>query len=129
MKGQLMIEILIGLGIITTALVVSLTVITHATRLATASKNKLEATKYIEKVLEEYRNTRDNDKTAFFTNQTCNDACGTFGVNSEYTCQMTCTFSPAGAPTRVDVTVTMSWIDGGNSISTSIPTVLTLHEL
>src|SRR3989338_2565918 len=127
--GQLMIEILVGLGVITTALVMSLTVITHATKLAMASRNKLEATKYIEKVLEAYRNTRDLDKETFFASETCNDPCGTFGINDMYSCQMTCTFSPAGASTRVDVTVTMSWIVGSDTVSSSIPTVLTLYDL
>lgn len=123
--GQLMIEILVGLGIITTVLVVSLTVVTHATRLAGASRNKLEATKYTEKVLEEFRNTRDRDKAAFFTNQTCNDPCGSFGINNMYSCRMTCTWTV----TKVDVTVTMSWDDGGTTVLTSIPTVLTLYDL
>lgn len=128
MKGQLMIEILVGLGIITTVLVVSLTVVTHATRLARASRNKLEATKYTEKVLEEFRNTRDLDKAAFFANQTCSvPSCipSGFGINGMYSCTMSCTWTA----TKVDVIVTMSWDDGGTTVSTSIPTVLTLHEL
>lgn len=127
--GQLMIEILVGLGVITTALVVSLVAVTHATRLARASRNKIEATKYIEKVLETYRNTRDKDKAGFFASETCNDPCGDFGINNMYSCRMTCTFSPAGAATRVEVTVTISWDDGGTDVSTSIPTVLTLYDL
>lgn len=124
MKGQLMIEILVGLGVITTALVASLVVIIHASRLARASRSKLEATRYAQGVLESLRNTRDQDKGSFFANGTC-PACGPFGTGIVYTCLLTCSFTQ----TRDDVTVTITWDDGGNDVSISIPTVLTLYDL
>ncbi len=127
--GQLLIEILIGLVVITTSLVVSLVAVIHATRVSRVSRNRLEATKYAEQVVEQYRNTRDKDKSAFFTNQTCLGPCGSFGLNSMYSCVMTCSFTPAGAATRVDVTVTMSWDDSGATISVALPTVLTRYDL
>lgn len=124
MKGQLMIEILVGLGVITTALVASLVVIIHASRLARASRSKLEATRYAQGVLESLRNTRDQDRASFFANETC-PACGPFGTGTVYTCLLTCSFTQ----TRDDVTVTITWDDGGNDVSISIPTVLTLYDL
>ncbi len=124
-----MIELLVGLGVITTALVVSLVVVTHSSRLARASRNKLEATRYAEKVLESLRNTRDVDKAGFFANGTC-PACGPFGVSIVYTCSLSCSFTPAPPnATRDDVTVTLTWNDGSNSATTAIPTVLTLYDL
>lgn len=124
-----MIEILVGLGVITTALVVSLVVVTHATKLARVSRNKLEATRYAEKVLESLRNTRDKDKAGFFTNGTC-PVCGPFGTGIVYTCLLSCSFTPAlPDATRDDVTVTVTWDDGGSPASISIPTVLTLYDL
>lgn len=123
-----MVEILVGLGVITTALVVSMVVVTHSSRLARASRNKLEATRYGQKVLESLRNTRDQDKASFFASGVC-PACGPFGTTVIYTCTLSCTFSPAPPDaTRDDVTVTMSWDDGGTTASMSIPTVLTLYD-
>lgn len=127
--GQLLVEILIGLAVITMALVVSLTAVTQATKVSRVARNRLEATKYGEKVLETYRNTRDLDRETFFGSQTCTNPCGTFGDNNMYSCTMTCTFTPGGAATRVDVTVTLSWDDSGNTISVSLPTVLTKYDL
>lgn len=124
-----MIEILVGLGIITSVLVVSLVVVTHSVRLATAARNKLEATKYAEKVLESLRNTRDLNKETFFANETCSANCGTFGLNNMYGCTLSCSFLPPGAATRVDATVTMTWTDAGNPVSISLPTVLTKYDL
>ncbi len=124
-----MIEILVGLGVITTVLVFSLVVITHATRLARAARNRLEATTYANQVLESYRNQRDLDQKAFFDGQTCSSNCGTFGINATYSCTMSCTFSPAGAATQVEVEVTMSWDDGGNTVSVKVPTVLSRYDI
>ncbi|MFZ2202420.1 MAG: hypothetical protein WAV56_03405 [Microgenomates group bacterium] len=130
MKGQLMIEILVGLGVITTVLVFRLVAITHATRLARAARNRLEATTYAQQVLESYRNQRDLDKDAFFSGETCSPGCGTFGINGMYACTMTCTFSPAGAATQVEVEVTMSWDDGGgNMVSVKVPTALSKYDI
>ena len=122
--GQLMVEILVGLGVITMALVASLVAVTHASRLARASRNKLEATRYGEQVLESLRNTRDQDKEGFFANATC-PACGPFGTGIVYTCLLTCSFTS----TRNDATVKITWDDGGNDVSISMPTVLTLYDL
>ncbi len=119
-----MVEILVGLGVITMALVASLVVVTHSSRLARASKNKLEATRYAEQVLESLRNTRDQDKEGFFASGVC-PACGPFGTGTIYTCSLTCSFSP----TRDNVTVRITWDDGGSEASVSIPTVLTLYDL
>lgn len=127
--GQLMIEILVGLGVITTVLVFSLVAITHATRLARSARNRLEATTYAQQVLESYRNQRDLDKGAFFAGETCFPDCGTFGINAMYVCTMTCAFSPAGAATRVEVEVIMSWDDGGNTVSVKVPTVLSKYDI
>lgn len=129
MKGQLLIEILVGLAIITSVLVTSMVVITHATRLARSARSKGEATSYAQKVIEAYRNTRDQNKEAFFANGTCNNPCGTFGSNNMYSCTMTCVFSPAGAATQVDVTVTMTWDDGGVNVSVVLLTILTKYDL
>ena len=124
-----MIEILVGLGIITTALVVSLVVVTHSSRLSRASRNKLEATRYAETVLETLRSTRDQDKASFFTNGTC-PVCGPFGTGVVYSCALSCSFSPAPPnATRDDVTVTISWDDGGSTASILVPTTLTLYDL
>lgn len=127
--GQLMIEILVGLGIITTVLVTSLVAITHATRLARAARNRLEATTYANQVLESYRNQRDLDKDAFFDGGTCSPSCGTFGSVVTYTCSMSCAFSPAGAATQVEVEVTMSWNDGATTVSVSVPTILSRYDI
>ncbi len=130
MKGQLMIEILVGLGVITTVLVFSLVAITHATRLARAARNRLEATTYAQQVVESYRNQRDLDKDTFFDSETCFPTCGTFGINAMYACTMTCAFSPAGAATQVEVEVTMSWDDGGgNMVSVKVPTALSKYDI
>ena len=127
--GQLMIEILVGLGVITTVLVFSLVAVTHATRLARSARNRLEATTYANQVLESYRNQRDLDKDTFFGSETCSPDCGTFGINAMYACAMTCTFSPAGAATAVEVEVTMSWDDGGTTVSVKVPTALSKYDL
>lgn len=129
MKGQLMIEILVGLGVITTVLVFSLVAITHATKLARSARNRLEATTYAQQVLESYRNQRDLDKDTFFAGETCLSDCGTFGFNAMYTCTMTCIFFPAGAATRVEVEVTMSWDDGGSTVGVKVPTVLSKYDI
>lgn len=118
-----MVEILVGLGVITMALVASLVVITHASRLSRASRNKLEATRYAQGVLETLRSTRDQDKAGFFASGTC-PTCGPFG-GGVYSCLLTCSFSP----TRDDVTVKITWDDGGHDAFVSIPTVLTLYDL
>jgi len=125
-----MIEILVGLGVITTVLVFSLVAITHATRLARSARNRLEATTYANQVLESYRNQRDLDKNAFFAGETCFSSCGTFGINAMYACAMSCAFSPAGAATVVEVEVTMSWDDGGgNMVSVKVPTALSKYDI
>ena len=124
-----MIEILVGLGVITTVLVFSLVAIIQATRLARAARNRLEATTYANQVLESYRNQRDLDKDTFFDSGTCFPNCGTFGINAMYSCVMTCTFSPAGAATQVEVEVTMAWDDGGNTVSVKVPTVLSRYDI
>jgi len=127
--GQLMIEILIGLGVITVSLVASLVVVTHATKLARVARNRQEALRFSEKVLEGYRNTRDLDREFFFSNKTCNNPCGSFGDNNMFSCTMSCNFSPALSSTRVDASVVMSWDDGGVTSILTTPVVLTLNDL
>jgi hypothetical protein len=83
----------------------------------------------VEKVLEGYRNTRDQDRALFFANQTCSDPCGTFGDNDMFSCSMTCSFTPIGNPNRVDLSVTISWEDGDIPLSLTVPTVFTLYDI
>lgn len=123
-----MVEILIGLVVITLVLVVSLTAMTHATKVSRVARNRLEASKYVELVIEQYRNNRDLNKEAFFTNKTCLNPCGSFGVDSAYVCTMSCSFTPALNPNRVDATITMTWNDSGKSLTVVQPTILTEND-
>lgn len=127
-SGQMLIEVLVGLVVITMALVSSMVIIVHATKLSRVARNRLESAKYAEQALEFLRNTRDRDSGAFFANQSCG-TCGPF-AGGVYTCAFsTCTFTQMPSPTRADVTVTISWDDGGSTMSTNVSTVLTKYNL
>lgn len=122
--GQLLIEILIGLAVVTVALVVSLAVISHATKVSRVTRERLEATKFAEKVLENVRRERDTDQESFFGGVSC-DTCGPFGTNQEYTCTLTC----AWTPTQVELIVVINWDDAGNTSNVTMSTILGKYRL
>lgn len=123
-RGQLLIEILVALAVVTLALVVSLTAVTNATKVSRATRQRLEATKYGEKVLEILRRERDTDQETFFGLSTCG-LCGPFGSNQEYSCQLTCIFTAS----EVEATVVISWENSGTSSNVSLSTVLSKYKL
>ena len=127
--GQLLIEILIGLAVVTVALVVSLAVISHATKVSRVTRQRLEATKYAEKVLENIRRERDKDQETFFGGASCG-TCGPFGANQEFTCVLSCSFNPTAD--QVEVRVSIRWEDGEDNPETSnvnLSTILCKYRL
>lgn len=122
--GQLLIEILIGLAVVTVSLVVSLAVISHATKVSRVTRQRLEATKFAEKVLENVRRERDTDQEIFFGEASCG-TCGPFGVSQEYACTLSCTWTPA----QVELIVVISWDDSGNTSNVTLSTILGKYRL
>ncbi len=123
-QGQLLIEVLIALAVMTVAMVAALAVSIRAIKVARTSRSQAEASKYAENVLENLKSTKEADPMLFFANATC-PACGPFGTNNMYSCSMACNFT---ADTD-DVTVTISWTDGGNTSSVKLETILTKGTL
>lgn len=126
-SGQLLIEILIGLAVVTVALVVSLAVVSHATKVSRVTRQRLEATKFAEKVLENIRRERDKDQESFFIGASCG-TCGPFGANQEYTCGLSCSFTP----NQVEIRVSIKWEDGESNDNTSnvnLSTILGKYRL
>lgn len=119
-----MIEVLVALAIILVALVVSLAVVAQSTKVARVTRQRLEATKYAEKVLENLRRERDLDQESFFAAATC-ASCGPFGVNQEFACQLSCTFSP----TQVEAEVVITWEEAGAESNVNLSTILTKYKL
>lgn len=119
-RGQLLIEILVALAVVTLALVVSMAALSSATKVSRVARQRLEATKYAEKVLEVLRRERDRDQETFFSVSTCG-LCGPFGNNQEFACQLSCSFSAS----EVQATVEITW----ESSVVSLSTVLTKYKL
>jgi type II secretory pathway pseudopilin PulG len=119
-KGQLLIEILVALAVVTVALVVSMAAVSSATKVSRVARQRLEATKYAEKVLEVLRRERDRDPETFFDKAVCG-LCGPFGTNLEFACQLSCSFTT----TDVQATVEILW----ESSQVSLSTVLSKYKL
>ena len=123
-NGQLLIEILIALAVMTVAMVGALAVSTRAIRVSRVARSTAEASKYAENVLETLKRTKESDPGTFFTNSTC-PVCGPFGVNLEYSCSLSCSFNGDVD----DVTVTVSWVENGSTSSVKLQTILTKSRL
>lgn len=123
-KGQLLIEVLIALAVINLALVSLLSVSIKAIRVGRTSRNRLEAVKYAEGVIEALKRTKESNQDSFYLTQPC-PTCGPFGANNIYTCSATC----AWTSDRLTVRVKVSWTEGDSSPSVTLDSVLTKAKL
>ncbi len=122
--GQLLIEVLIALAVINLALVSLLSVSIKAIRVSRTSRNRLEAVKYAEGVIEGLKRTKETNQDSFFLTPSC-PTCGPFGTNNMYTCSATC----AWTSDRVTVKVTVSWTEGTNTPNVELESILTKAKL
>lgn len=121
-KGQMLVEVMVALGIITTALVFAVSAATQSQRNARYVQNEMEANKHANAVIERLRNTKDSNPDNFFSAGTCG-ACS--GVPAFYSCSLSCTFVGGN---RANVTVTVSWEEAGSTRSVRLPTILTKYD-
>lgn len=129
-KGQLLIETLIALAVINVALVALLSVSIKAIRVSRTSRNRLEAIKYAEGVIEGQKRIKESNQDSFFTLRSCPSSCGSFG-GGIYTCTAICAWTPV-LPQPADtltIRVTMSWDEGGRSLDVTLDSVLTKAKL
>ena len=124
-----MVEVLIALAVINLALVSLLSVSIKAIRVSRTSRNRLEAVKYAEGVIESLKRTKESNQDTFFLTQSC-PACGPFGPNDIYSCSAVCAWTPDAPLTdKLTVKVTVSWVEGDNTPEVELESILTKAKL
>lgn len=122
--GQLLVEVLIALTVITVALVATLSVSIRAIRVGRTARNRLEAIRYAESAIEQLKRSKESDQETFFANKVC-PFCGPYGVDNIYQCRFDCNFSADDVSVKASIT----WKEAGSDVSVNLETVLTKARL
>lgn len=136
-KGQTLVEVLVAVGVTTLLLVAMVAAVTRSLANAQFSKNKAQATKYVEEGLEVVRSKRDNAASwaVFLTtypagikkldsNLTFSDGCTQSNKMTNSIFARCIEFADESAEKRV-ITVTVYWSDGSGTHNTQASTYLT----
>lgn len=116
-NGQMLVELVVGIGIIILVLVGVVLLSTQSVKTARVSGNRGEATALAERELELVRKDRDNDKDAFFA-ISGSRVCQSGAVpKAGYTCTSVYTNT---AGDRMEVAATIGWSDGSVTIYTEL---------
>lgn len=119
-KGQMLIEIVVAVGVLSLVLIGVSDLMTRSQRVGTFQRQKDEALSIARMLLNDYRIQRDNDPDQFEDNVVglSRDVCVT---DKPYSCKVEVTKQTGS----VDVVATVSWIDGVNTLSVNLNQVLT----
>lgn len=123
-KGQMFIELAVGIGIISLTLVAVVFLSTVSTKTSRVAGDRNRATILAEKTLESVRKMRSDDPIAFF--DTAYNAWKYPNCNSPdgvYTCSIA--YSYSGFPVNeAKVTVTVTWNEGNSTSKVDLTTYL-----
>lgn len=129
MAGQMFIELIVAVGIITVALVAVVAMSTQSVKIQRASGSRGEATSLANRNLEEIRNLKNNDVVGFFnavpTIVPAPPNCP-ITASSVYSCSVN--YSLTGSD-EMKVTVTVSWAEGSNTMSVDVSSILTKGKM
>lgn len=114
-KGQSLIEMVIVIAITGVALVAIAVVTTMSIRNARVAKERSIARNIMNQTMESIRNTRDKDPDTFFTMTSHSQTLSTTGENPTYNRTVDYNVDIAGA--KIQITVTVSWTDAGNTFN------------
>jgi len=117
--GQIILEVIVSVGIITVVLLGAVAATTRALKTARVASSRAEALAYANRVMEKIKIDKESDVEAFFNKSDCNSY---DGVTGSYTLDASCTGFGSGI---VDVSLVVSWPEGDTNFSVSLDTKLT----
>lgn len=124
-RGQMFIELIVAVGVITVALVGVIAMSTQSVKVQKASGNRGEATNLANRNLEEIRNLKNRNVVGFFnptpTIVPAPPACPITAA-SVYSCSVSYVLTGTD---EMKVTVTVSWAEGSNTMNVVVNSILT----
>jgi len=122
-SGQMLVELLIGIGIVLTVLIGVVALSTQTVKTGRVSGNRSEASALAEAEMELIRKEREVNKEVFFNYQGLID-CFSGDIPKEgYACKAL--YRPDANKTTMEVTVKISWQEAGKESSLTLTTDLT----
>ena len=123
--GQLLVEVLVAVTLVVLVLVAAVNVTTKSARNTRVLGDKLEATRFAEIKLDEVLIDKEVEVEDFFDNQRSDGSCGTYGTDDEYSCEIDYQYNEVVDADRVEVVVTISWLEGDQTYEVAINKVFT----
>lgn len=114
-KGQMLIEIIIAVGVLVLVLVGVSDLMTRSQRVSSYQGKRDEALSIAKEILNDYRLQKENDPQNFADTVIglSRDVCV---VGKDYSCTVTVTKNA----TSVNLFVSVSWVDGANTLDVSL---------
>lgn len=124
-KGQMLLEVVLGLAIVTIVMVALVSLSTRSIKNSDFSRSQAEATSYANEAMEWIRADRNTKGWgAWWNDHPCGPVCGDMG--SGYS--RNATFTPSdGPPQQMTVSVTVTWEQGGVSHSAKQDAIFTQY--
>jgi type II secretory pathway pseudopilin PulG len=122
-SGQMLVELLIGIGIVLTLLVGVAVLSTQTVKTSRVSGDRSEASALAEAEMELVRKDRETNKEVFFNKEGEGVCLSGVTPKEGYACEVV--YRPDGSGTTMEVTVTISWQEAGGDSSLSLTTDLT----
>lgn len=120
-QGQFLLEILIAVTLVMLVLVAAVRVSIHSVKNVRVAGDQLEASKLAEEKLAEIIEDKERSIESFFETGFVSYDCGPLGEVEEYDCQVYFTGADADS---VEVTIEVSWEEGGSILDVSVSRLL-----
>ncbi len=121
-RGQSLIEMVVVIGLTGVALVGIALAATVGTKNARVAKERAIARDTVRQTMETIRNTRDTDPKTFFAMSSHTDTLSAVGTSPIYNRQAV--YSVVIAGSKIQVTVTVTWVDGDQTFNVQESTYL-----
>ncbi len=120
-QGQFLLEALIAVTLVMLVLVAAVRVSIHSIKNVRVAGDQLEASKLAEEELAEIIENKERSISSFFETGFVSYDCGPLGEAEEYDCQV---YFTGADEDSVEVTVEVSWEEGGSILNISVSRLL-----
>lgn len=127
MKGQMLIEIIIAVGVIALVLVGVGDLMTRSAKVTTFQKQRDEATSIVQKILVDYRKQRDTNPSTFLGSLSPSATIDPCVPGKPYKCFVS--IAVDNIANKALITVTAEWDDGGQTVDVSLSEELYIRTL
>lgn len=121
-KGQSLLEMVIIIGVVGIALVAVTLASTISVRNSRIAKERTVARNYALEIFEQLKAEKTADPDTFLSQAGGTDTLAPVGENPEYT--RTVLYNPVIPGEKMEITVTISWVDSGRNLSVVEQTTL-----